>query len=78
MPRNTARSCKIARSALPFFSVSQAYYCTARTPKKWVLSWPPYSLPARATLVFDHETHAESDPGDQFRQFWEKEPRLHA
>jgi len=36
--------------------------------------WPPYSLPARATLVFDHETRAESDPRGQFREFWEKEP----
>jgi para-nitrobenzyl esterase len=41
----------------------------AKTPR-----WPPYSLPARATLVFDHETRAESDPRAQFRQFWEKEP----
>jgi para-nitrobenzyl esterase len=40
-----------------------------RTP-----NWPAYTLPARATLVFDHETRAQEDPRSQFRQFWEKEP----
>ena len=33
-----------------------------------------YRDPARATLVFDRETRAESDPRGQFREFWEKEP----
>jgi para-nitrobenzyl esterase len=41
-------------------------------------NWPAYSLPARATLVFDHVTRAESDPRGQFRQFWEKEPPARA
>src|SRR5580700_3017823 len=38
MPRNTARSCRITGSELPFFPISQAYYCAARTPKKWIHS----------------------------------------
>ncbi len=37
-------------------------------------NWPSYSLPTRATLVFDHATHVENDPRAAFRQFWEKEP----
>ena len=36
--------------------------------------WPAYSVPARATMVFDHQTRVENDPRGAFRQFWETEP----
>jgi para-nitrobenzyl esterase len=45
----------------------------ANTPE-----WPPYSLPRRDTLVFDHLSRAQSDPRGNFREFWEKEPPLRA
>lgn len=41
----------------------------AKTPK-----WPAYTLPRRATLVFDETTRVEDDPRRTFREFWEKEP----
>jgi para-nitrobenzyl esterase len=36
--------------------------------------WPPYTVPQRATMVFDHVTHVQNDPRGQFREFWAKEP----
>ncbi len=36
--------------------------------------WPVYTLPQRATMVFDHVTRVEDDPRGAFRKFWEQEP----
>lgn len=42
---------------------------TARLPV-----WPAYTMPARATMVFDRPAHVENDPRSRFRVFWENEP----
>ena len=40
--------------------------------------WPSYSLPDRATMVFDRPAHVENDPRGRFRTFWENEPSRYA
>jgi para-nitrobenzyl esterase len=34
--------------------------------------WAPYDAQGRATLLFDHNTHVESDPLREFRMLWEE------
>jgi para-nitrobenzyl esterase len=35
-------------------------------------SWPQYSLPDRATMLFDAESHLEHDPMTAERQAWDR------
>jgi para-nitrobenzyl esterase len=37
-------------------------------------TWPAYSVPERATMIFGDQTRVENDPRAAFRQFWAKEP----
>ena len=67
-------SAESVRLADQIASAWVAFAATGNPNNPQTPNWPAYTLPARATLVFDHETRAESDPRGQFRQFWEKEP----
>ena len=40
-------------------------------------AWPPYTLPERATLVFDRHPYVVNDPRSRIRKFWEAEPSIY-
>ena len=40
--------------------------------------WPAYTVPERATMVFDRPAHVENDPRGRFREFWAKETSQYA
>jgi para-nitrobenzyl esterase len=67
-------SAESVRLADQIASAWVAFAATGNPNNPKTPNWPAYTLPARATLVFDHETRPENDPRGQFRQFWEKEP----